>query len=161
MSTTEFCCHPLTSQHVTQNQIRLNLCNLLQRQTSVAKTKISTKILQNTGSDLSPWHVVQLVSVTYCLTCIHRVISRICHSNVLHVRVLGPVCAMKNSVCSVKKSVNGKQFLVQAIFFTYQKFLNCRQTSKMRSISFGNLQCFVRWQNLLSLDRYPASGHLI
>ena len=44
---------PLMSQHVTQNQIRLNLCNLLQLQTSVAKTKIPTKILQRTRRDFS------------------------------------------------------------------------------------------------------------
>ena len=96
--------------------------------------------------------MVQLVSVTYRLTCTHRVISQICHGDVLHLRVLGPVCRMENSVCSLKKSVRGKQFLVQAIFFTHQKFLNCHQTSKKPSISFGRLQCFVRWQNLLILD---------
>ena len=81
--------------------------------------------------------------------------TRICHGDVLHLRVLGPICTMENSVCSVKKSVNGKQFLMQAIFFTHQKFLNCHQTSNIPSISFGRLQCFVRWQNLLILDRYP------
>ena len=102
VSATEFCCHPLMLQHVTQNQIRLNLCNLLQLQNSVAKTKISTKILQNTRRDLSLQHVVQLVSVTYHQTCTHRVISQICHVDVLHLRVLGPVCTMGNSVCSVK-----------------------------------------------------------
>ena len=42
----------LLLQQVAKNQIRLNLCDLLWRQNSVAATKIFTKILQYTRSDL-------------------------------------------------------------------------------------------------------------
>ena len=47
--------------------------------------------------------MVQLVSVIFRLTSTHRVILRICRGKVLHLRVLGPVCTMHNSVCSVKE----------------------------------------------------------
>ena len=42
----------LSMQQITKKQIRLNLCDLLWRQNSVAATKIFTKILQYTRSDL-------------------------------------------------------------------------------------------------------------
>ena len=49
----------LSLQQVAKNQIRLNLCDLLRRQNSVAATKIFTKILQYTHEaicccDVSP-----------------------------------------------------------------------------------------------------------
>ena len=53
-----------------------------------------------------------------------------------------------------KKSSKDKPFLVRTIFFTYQNFLKCHQTSKMPSRGFGSLQCFVRQQNPLFLDSY-------
>ena len=52
----------LSPQQVTKNQIRQNLCDLLLRQNSVAETKIFTKILLRTRSDLS----LQRVAVTCC-----------------------------------------------------------------------------------------------
>ena len=42
----------LSLQQITKKQIRLNLCDLLWQQNSVAATKIFTKILQYTRSDL-------------------------------------------------------------------------------------------------------------
>ena len=43
----------MLQKHVTNNQIRRNLCDSLQRQNSAAETKIFTKILQYKKSDLS------------------------------------------------------------------------------------------------------------
>ena len=52
----------LSLQQVAKNQIRLNLCDLLRQQNSVAATKIFTKILQYTRSDL----LLQCVTATCC-----------------------------------------------------------------------------------------------
>ena len=52
----------LSLQQVAKNQIRQNLCELLLRQNSVAGTKIFTKILLHTRSDLS----LRRVAVTCC-----------------------------------------------------------------------------------------------
>ena len=52
----------LSLQQVAKNQIRQNLCDLLLRQNSVAETKIFTKILLYTRSDLS----LRRVAVTCC-----------------------------------------------------------------------------------------------
>ena len=47
----------LPLQQVAKNQIRLNLCDLLRRQNSVAATKIFTKI-QYTKRTKSKWHCI-------------------------------------------------------------------------------------------------------
>ena len=52
----------LLLQQVAKNQIRQNLCDLLLRQNSVAETKIFTKLLLHTQSDLS----LRRVAVTCC-----------------------------------------------------------------------------------------------
>ena len=52
----------LLVQPVVKNQMILNLCNLLHRQNSVSETKIFTKIIQYTRSDLLLW----CVAVTCC-----------------------------------------------------------------------------------------------
>ena len=66
-----FCLHNriLSLQQVAQNQIRQNLCNLSQGQNYIAETKISTKILQYTRSNMKPRHVIQLFAATYHLVC--------------------------------------------------------------------------------------------
>ena len=48
------CKRILSQEQDAKNQIGLNLCDLLRRQNSVAETKIFTKFLQYTRSDLSP-----------------------------------------------------------------------------------------------------------
>ena len=59
----------LSLQQVAQNQIRQNLCNLSQGQNYIAETKISTKIIQYTPSNMKPRDVIQLVAATYHLLC--------------------------------------------------------------------------------------------
>ena len=56
----------LSPQQVAQIQSDLILCDLLRRHNSVAETKIFTKILQHTRSDLSPQ---QGVAATCRLVC--------------------------------------------------------------------------------------------
>ena len=57
-------------------QSDLIFCDLLQRQNSVAETKIFTKILQHARSDLS-LRLKKIRSNLYCrLTCTHGVIRR-------------------------------------------------------------------------------------
>ena len=62
----------LLGQHVTKNQIRQNWCNLLWQENSFAETKIFTKILQDSQSNLSLW----CVAATSRPACTHRVIHR-------------------------------------------------------------------------------------
>ena len=70
----------LSQQHCAKNQIRENLCDLSQRQNSVAETKIFTKFLSSTKRfvaamcrrnrllqlDAGPVHTERSVSVTCC-----------------------------------------------------------------------------------------------
>ena len=56
------CNRILSQEHVAKNQIRQNLCDLSRRQNSVAKTKIFTKFLQYTRSDL----LLRCVAATCC-----------------------------------------------------------------------------------------------
>ena len=72
--------------------------------------------------------------------------------------ILSPVHNTQNFVCFAKKSVKRKSFLVWMIFFTFQNFLKCHQTSKEK---FWRPTIFVRQQNPLFLDSYPLSGYLI
>ena len=58
------CNRILSLQQVAQILCDLIFCNMLLQQTSVAETKIFTKILQYTQSDLSLWWV----AVTCCCT---------------------------------------------------------------------------------------------
>ena len=52
-----------------KNQIRLNLCNLLQQQNFVAATTmILPRILQYTQSNLSLWHVAATCRLVYCVS---------------------------------------------------------------------------------------------
>ena len=62
----------LLGQHVTKNQIRQNWCNLSRQENSFAETKIFTKILQDSRSNLSLW----CVAATSRPACTHRVIHR-------------------------------------------------------------------------------------
>ena len=75
-----------------------------------------------------------------------------------HHSILSPVHNTQNFVCFAKKSVKRKSFLVWTIFFTFQNFLKCHQTSKEK---FWRPTIFVRQQNPLFLDSYPLSGYLI
>ena len=70
------CNRILSQQHVAKNQIRQNLCDLLQRQNSVAETKIFTKFPQYTRSDLQLRLSPRNVATTSHQTCTHRVICR-------------------------------------------------------------------------------------
>ena len=74
------CNRILSPQQVAQIQSDLIFCYLLQRQNSVTETKIFTKILQYTRSDLSLRCAPHLVAATSHLTCTHGVI---CHRDVL------------------------------------------------------------------------------
>ena len=61
----------LSLQQVAKNQIRLNLCDLLWRQNSVAATKIFTKF-STTHELICRCNVSsQHVAATYCLVCTH------------------------------------------------------------------------------------------
>ena len=66
-----------------------------------------------------------------------------------HHSILSPVHNTQNFVCFAKKSVKRKSFLVWTIFFTFQNFLKCHQTSKEK---FGRptkcqaTKSFVPWQ---------------
>ena len=66
------CKRILLPQQVVQIQSDLIFCDLLQRQNSVAATKIFTQILQYTRRDLS----LQRVAATSRRTCTHGVVCR-------------------------------------------------------------------------------------
>ena len=74
---------------------------------------------------------------------------------------LGPVRTTRNFVCFAKKSVNAKPFSVRTIFFVHENFVKRHQTSKRPSSTFGGLQFFVKRENLLFRDSYPATGRHI
>ena len=109
----------LSLQQVAKNQIRLNLCDLLRQQNSVAATKIFTKIVQYTRSDLalqvSPRHVAgtcRLVCTDlyiYLLSMRFAITSFLCNNASLQrvdencVEALGPVTQilMSNITCNI------------------------------------------------------------
>ena len=78
------CNRILSPQQVTKIQSDLIFCYLLQRQNSVTETKIFTKILQYTRSDLSLRCAPRLVAATSHPTCTHGVICQTPQQNAMH-----------------------------------------------------------------------------
>ena len=58
----------LLLQQVTKNQIRLNLCNLLQQQNSIVATIILPRILSTHGAILSLQHVAATCRLVYYMS---------------------------------------------------------------------------------------------
>lgn len=74
---------------VAKNQIRLNLCDLLQWQNSVAATKRFTKIHQYTQCDLLLWCVAATCGCKLS-PCVYCPLKWLCHKDIA---VSGQFCA--------------------------------------------------------------------